>query len=129
MGDRQRGEIGQALTVVLKAIDKDGAPTRMCTFEARPASATGLTVWIQVLAGSINMQYPFADEPAGRLRTSGAFGTLTPALIAWEPDGYATWDIDGISPADVAFVVDQIFTQVLGCDDATYQPVAAMEDL
>ncbi|HJQ56451.1 MAG TPA: hypothetical protein VJ890_06070 [Vineibacter sp.] len=127
MGERQRAAIEKALTD--GRVVHDGEPTRICTLEVQPAAGGTAPAWVQVLAGSLNFFYPFADDPAARLGASGAFGTLKPSLIEWQANEYATWDISGVSVRDVAFVIDQVLTRVLGCDDASYSVASSIEDI
>lgn len=128
MGTHQRVTLAQPISEACTKVHPDGeAPALCATFTAR--TLAGDEVWIQVLAGNINMAYPFADDPVERFRLSNAFGPLKAELIGWKADTYATWETSGIAPRDVAFLVDRFFTAILGCDDATYEPTVAMEDL
>jgi hypothetical protein len=128
MGLLQTRTIEQGVVAAYrKVVGPDQAPGLCCTFEA--ANAASAAVWIQVLAGTVNMEYPFADDPVARLRRADAFGHLKPELIEWNAGEFATWDMGGIAPRDVAWIVDRLFTLVLGCDDATYDPRVTMEDL
>lgn len=128
MGTRQYATIERAVSAACKKVGADGTAPALCaTLAAR--SAAGAEVWVQVMAGTVNLAYPFADDPVARLRQANAFATLEPSLIGWEANAYATFDTGGIAARDIAFCVDRIFTKVLGCDDATYEPQATMEDL
>jgi hypothetical protein len=128
MGASQSRMIEQGVAAAYqKVVGPDQAPGLCCTFEA--SSAAGAPVWIQVMAGTVNMEYPFADDPAERLRRADAFGHLKPELIDWSANTFATWDMASIAPRDVAWFVDRLFTRVLGCDDAAYDPRVTMEDL
>jgi hypothetical protein len=89
-------------------------------------------VSVQVLADSINISpYDYGDEPLPRLKASGALDELSMelTLVDWEADTFATIGIEGNETADVALLVDRIFTRLLGCDDADYTPIASIEDL
>jgi hypothetical protein len=128
MGAQQRAAITPPVTEACTKVHPNGdAPALCATFTAR--NRAGDEVWIQVLAGNINMAYPFTDDPVARFRHADAFGPLKADLIDWQADTYATWETLGIAPRDVAFLVDRFFTTVLDCDDATYAPTVAMEDL
>ncbi len=129
MGTQQRAAIAQPVSEACTKLHPDGeAPALCATFTAR--NRAGDEVWIQVMAGNINMAYPFADDPVARFRLMNAFGPVKgAALIGWEAGTYVTWETPGIAPRDVAFLVDRFFTTILDCDDATYAPAAVLEDL
>ena len=59
---------------------------------------------------------------------SGALDELSMelTLVDWEADTFATIGIEGNETADVALLVDRIFTRLLGCDDADYTPIASI---
>ncbi len=81
---------------------------------------------------SLNISpYGFTDEPLSQLAACGATEGLDTELevIDWNPGVYATLGIDGLEPEQVAQLVDQVFVQLLGCDEANYQITAATEDL
>lgn len=109
-----------------EVVGPDQEPGLCCTFET--TSAAGELVWIQVMAGTVNMAYPFDDDPVARMRSTGAFGHLKPELIEWNAGSFATWDMAGISPRDIAWLVDRLFARVLSCDDTAYEPRVTMED-
>ena len=123
MADRQRLAIEPVARDVL---GRATAGETICTFTAR--NAAGEDVWVQLIdGGSLNMLYPFDDDPVKRLAASGVFGTLKPAMIEWEAGNYATFDVHGIAPGDVAFVIDRLFVRLLKCDDAGYVPASSFE--
>jgi hypothetical protein len=101
-----------------------------CTIEA--VNAGGTDVSIQVMADSINISpYPYHEEPLTRLELSGAMEGLEDMeleLVDWDANAFATVGTAGNEPADVARLVDETFTKVLGCD-AGYDPKATTEDL
>jgi len=128
MGETQREIIKRAAIEVSACPDDgDAEPTHCCTLEAE--NTLGAPVWIQVLAGSVNMEYPFANDPVERLRACGLEIPKRLELLEWEASSFATFSITDISVDELAFLVDQLFTQVLGCDDAAYKPRAAIEAL
>ena len=92
-------------------------------------NAGGTDVSIQVMADSINISpYPYSEEPLTRLELSGALEALEDMeleLVDWDANAFAT---AGNAPVDVARLVDETFTKVLGCD-AAYEPRATTEDL
>lgn len=128
MGAAQVATIERAVAEACKKVHAEhGQPALCATLTAR--NGAGAEVWIQVMAGTVNMDYPFPDEPVARLQRVNAFGPLKPSLIGWEAGTYATWDTAGIATRDVAFLVDRLFAKVLACDDATYEPKVTMEEL
>ena len=101
-----------------------------CTLEA--VNAGGTDVSIQVMADSINiLPYPYGEEPLTRLELSGALEELEDMeleLVDWDANAFATVGTSGNEPADVARLVDETFTKVLGCN-VGYEPKASTEDL
>jgi hypothetical protein len=102
-----------------------------CTIEAR--NAEGEDVSIQVMQDSVNIT-PYDDDsdPLERLDECGATDGLDAAnleVVDWEAGKYAAIGIEGLGVADVARLVDQVFTRLLGCDDASNAPSATTEDL
>ena len=128
MGETQRQSIKQgAIEAGACPTDAESEPTHCCTFEAE--NTLGAPVWIQVLAGSVNMHYPFATDPVEKLRGCGISMPSGLELLEWEASSFATFSITSISADELALLVDQLFTQVLGCDDASYEPRALIEEL
>lgn len=128
MGANQIAEMEPSLTEVYKDISgPDDPPTSCCTLEAQTLS--GSEVWIQVMPGTVNMAYPFAEEPLGLLRRQGVRGPAGLYLVEWEPGVYATFGFGEITPRDHAHFVDQLFVSVLGCDDAGYELKTSIEPL
>ncbi len=129
MAQNQRDAIAEAIDQVMTAEDDD-AEGLCCTIEA--TNARGESVTIQVMQDSLNISpYAFTDEPLGQLEASGATEGLDAELelVDWNPGVYATLAIDRLEAGQVAQLVDQVFVQVLGCDEANYQITAATEDL
>jgi hypothetical protein len=124
----------QVDVIVAAIADIYGAPNESgmlcCTLEA--VNAGGTDVSIQVMADSINISpYPFAEEPLTRLELSGALEGLEDMeleLVDWDANAFATVGTAGNEPADVARLVDETFTKVLGCAEG-YEPTATTEDL
>lgn len=128
MGAGQMEAIERGIADAYKGIsDPLDPPGVCCTFETR--NTADEEVWIQVIAGSVNMMYPFDDEPFERLRTTGVRRPQNLDMIDWVANSYATFDVDDVSVRDQAFLVDQLFTKVLGCDDGSYEVAASFEDL
>ncbi|NDH63847.1 MAG: hypothetical protein EBY18_19885 [Alphaproteobacteria bacterium] len=128
MPQRQLEVITAALADIYGAPNESGM--LCCTLEA--VNAGGSDVSIQVMADSISISpYPYAEEPLTRLELNGALETLEDMdleLVDWDANAFATVGTAGNEPADVARLVDETFTKVLGCD-ASYAPRASTEDL
>ena len=128
MGASQIAEMETSLREVYKGISSpDDPPTLCCSMEAMTIS--GLEVWIQVMPGTVNMAYPFTDDPLELLRRRGVRSPSDIYLVEWAAGEYATFGFGDISARDHAFFVDRLFVQVLGCDDANYQLKTAIEPL
>lgn len=129
MAQRQREAIAAAISEVMASGGEDS--TLCCTIEAR--NAEGDDVSIQVMQDSINISpYAHDDDPLERLESCGATDDLEDDkldVLEWEPGTYATIGVEGLAVADVAQLVDQVFTRLLGCDDESYGPAATTEDL
>ncbi|MGE5148986.1 MAG: hypothetical protein ACM3II_02600 [Rhodospirillaceae bacterium] len=129
MAQTQRDAIAEAIDEVMTA-DGDDAEGLCCTIEA--TNARGESVTIQVMQESLNISpYGFTEEPLGQLEASGATEGLEAELelVDWNPGVYATLGINGLEARQVARLVDQVFVNLLGCDEANYQITAATEDL
>jgi hypothetical protein len=105
----------------------DDPPTSCCTLEATNLSGAG--VWIQAMPGTVNMLYPFTEEPLELLRGRGVRAPAGLYLVEWAAGEYATFGFGDTSPRDHALFLDQLFVRVLGCDDAGYEPKATVEPL
>ena len=128
MGANQIAVMEPSLREVYKGISgPDDPPTSCCTLEATTLS--GSQVWIQVMPGTVNMAYPFIDEPLELLRREGVRSPSDMYLVEWAAGEYATFGFNNISPRDHAFFVDRLFVKVLGCDDASYKFKALIEPL
>ncbi len=124
----------QVEAIVAAIADIYGMPNESgmlcCTLEA--VNAGGTDVSIQVTADSINIApYPYSEEPLTRLELSGALeelGDMELELVDWDANTFATVGTSGNEPANVARLVDETFTKVLGCDVGNV-PQASTEDL
>jgi hypothetical protein len=129
MGQRQQEAIATAITELMTS--GESGEMLCCTLEAQ--SASGEAVAIQVMQDSVNITpYPHDDDPLNRLEQCGAtegVDNVDLELVDWEAGKFATIGIDELEVADVARLVDQIFTRLLGCNDSTYFPTANVEDL
>ncbi len=128
MGANQIAEMEPSLSQVYQGISSpDDSPTSCCTLEAMTLS--GSEVWIQVMPGTINMAYPFTEEPLELLHRQGIRSPSDIYLVEWAAGEYATFGFGDISPREHAFFVDQLFVKILGCDDASYQLKTSIEQL
>ena len=128
MGAIQIASMEPSVREVYKGISSsDDPPTSCCTFETRTRS--GLEVWIQVMPGTINMSFPFDEEPLDLLRRKGVRSPLDLHLVDWGANEYATFGFDNLPARDHAFFVDQLFVKILGCDDESYEVSASIEPL
>lgn len=128
MGAHQIAQMEPSLSEVYKGISSpDDPPTSCCTLETMTLS--GSEVWIQAMPGTINMAYPFTEEPLELLRREGVRSPLDIYLVEWKAGEYATFGFGDISARDHAFFVDQLFVKLLGCDDASYELRILIESL
>ena len=128
MGANQIAEMEPSLSEVYKGVSSpDDPPTSCCTLEAM--TLVGAEVWIQVMPGTVNMAYPFTEEPFDLLRRQGVRSPSDIYLVEWAAGEYATFGFGDISPRDHASFVDRLFVKVLGCDDASYQLKTSIEQL
>ena len=128
MGAHQIAEMEPSLREVYKGVSRpDDPPTSCCTLEALTLS--GSEVWIQVMPGTVNMAYPFTEEPLELLRRRGVRSPQDIYLVEWAAGEYATFGFGDIPARDHAFFVDQLFVKILGCDDASYKLKTSIESL
>jgi len=79
--------------------------------------------WVQFTIDAINAGYPYAEEPNDRLR---ALGVL--AVLAWEPNKYASVTISSDDAGAIAAWIDRYFADVLSCG-GDYVLHVTLEDL
>lgn len=78
-------------------------------------------IWVQVVAESVNMAYPFRDDPTARLERLQIKDRQLLELVQFESKLFATFGFrKEIASKKVARIVDSLFVSHLGCDDATY---------
>jgi hypothetical protein len=120
MGVSQIARMEPSLSEVYASVSgPDESPTSCCTLES--LTLAGAEVWVQVMPGTVNMSYPFAEEPLELLRRRGVRSPSDLYLVEWAAGEYATFGFGNISPRDHAYFVDRLFVEVLGCDDANYE--------
>ncbi len=128
MGAKQIAEMEPSLREVYEGVNgPDDPPPACCTMETTTLS--GSEVWLQVMAGTVNMAYPLTEEPLELLQRQGI---RTPAgfyMVEWAAGEYATFGFDNIPPSEHAAFADQLFVKVLGCDDASYELKFSIEPL
>ena len=128
MSTTQISAMERSINETYKGISSpDDPPTSCCTLETM--TLLGSKVWIQAMPGTVNMAYPFTEEPFEILHRQGVRSPGDIYLVDWAAGEYATFGFGDISARDHAFFVDQLFVKVLGCDDATYQPKISIEPL
>jgi hypothetical protein len=128
MGAKQIAEMEPSMREVYKGVNgPDDPPTACCTFET--VNLAGSEIWLQAMAGTVNMAYPFAEEPLALLSRQGVRSPAGLYLVEWTTGEFATFGFDNTSPRDHAFFVDQLFVKVLGCDDEGYALKATIESL
>ena len=128
MGANRIAEMEPCVSEVYKGISsEDDPPTLCCTLEA--ITLLGSEVWVQVMAGTVNMAYPSAEEPLELLRRQGVRSPPDIYLVEWAASEYATFGFGHLAARDHAFFVDQLFVKILGCDDASYELRIKVESL
>lgn len=128
MGADQTVEMVRSIAKVYEGVTTlDDAPTLLCTLESTTSS--GSQVWIQVLPGNVNMAYPFAEEPLGLLRQRGVRSPHDLYLVEWVAGEYAAFGFSHIPARDHASFVNELFTKILGCDDAGYRVRTTIESI
>ncbi|MEO0476097.1 MAG: hypothetical protein AAF085_09050 [Planctomycetota bacterium] len=110
MGADQIAVFRPGIEEVRTQIDED-----FCvTFEVEGASH----LWVQVTRDSLNIHYPFDDDPTDDRVTSRLELGEGMTYACHEPNKYATWSIDETpSSSELAQLVDRIFTALLECDE------------
>lgn len=88
----------------------------------------GTGLWVQVVLGTLNFSYPYADNPGARLRD---LGFAAPGLepTGWQPGKYATFSHAPLPSQDLAKLVDRLFVELLGCDHQSYEIDVSLERL
>jgi hypothetical protein len=112
MGADAIAVIRPALFELADAVEESDDASDPCVTFSIPDRESEL--WVQVLAGVVNVAYPRQEDPTGLF--ADAVGELARAfeLESWEPGRYATFAFDDIGLNELAQVVDRTFTGVLG---------------
>jgi hypothetical protein len=128
MGANQIAKIELSLREIYKGVSgPDDPPAFCCTMEA--INLSGSRLWVQAMAGTVNMAYPWSKDPLEFLRAQGVRCPLDIYLVEWAAGEYATFGFDNMSPRDHATFVDQLFVKVLHCEDANYEVSSLVEPL
>jgi hypothetical protein len=73
------------------------------------------TIWSEVVLGTINLAYPFADDPLKRLRRHQISPLPKLKLTDWQAELFATFQYDpSTSSREVAKFVDRVMGEMLG---------------
>ena len=89
MGANQIAKMALSLRAVYEGISgADDAPTSCCTLETTTPS--GSEVWIQAMPGTVNMAYPFDEEPLELMSREGVRSPPGLYLVEWAAGEYAT---------------------------------------
>ncbi|MEW6304483.1 MAG: hypothetical protein AB1705_13480 [Verrucomicrobiota bacterium] len=81
------------------------------TFEARDSTTKGAPFWLQVQAGTLNMQYLDEDDPTSRLSEEVSGFPQDFKLLSWEPVLYATFEIPKEFSSGLAPLIDCILRE------------------
>lgn len=118
MTDNQLTTISAALETLRRKRGGDQVidpENRWClTLEARDPSTIGEPFWIQIQAGTLNMQYLDEDDPVCRLTAEVPDFPPSFRLIAWEPCLYATFDLAPEFSPGLSGLFDRIIRQYFG---------------
>jgi hypothetical protein len=128
MGANQIANMEPSLREIYKGISgPDDPPAFCCTMEAM--NLTGSRLWVQAMPGTVNMSYPWSEEPLGFLRAQGVRSPLDIYLVEWAAGEFVTFGFANMSPRDHATFVDQLFVKVLHCNDTIYEVSISVEPL
>ncbi len=88
----------------------------------------GTEHWVQAVRGTLNVYYPYADDPIDRFsRLASALPDVR--LTDWEAESYATFSHGECSHRDLASAVDALFLELLGNESADYNIDVSMQQL
>ena len=89
VGANQIAKMALSLRAVYEGIaGADDAPTSCCTLETMTPS--GSEVWIEALPGTVNMAYPFDEEPLELMSREGVRSPPGLYPVEWAAGEYAT---------------------------------------
>ncbi len=72
--------------------------------------------WVQVLDKSINVAYPFAEEPLAMLKAP-----QVTKIVCWEAHLFATFEFAELEEQSAADWIDAYFVECLGCPPGDYR--------
>lgn len=72
--------------------------------------------WVEVVVGTVNLAYPFKDDPLTRLLSQEIAPLPELTLVEWQPELFATFRYDSAaSSREVAKFVDRLFEALFNC--------------
>jgi hypothetical protein len=72
--------------------------------------------WVEVVAGEVNVAYPFTDDPMQRLDELALGHTFAIELSEWQPGTFAAFTYDpAATTRELARFVDSLFERLLLC--------------
>jgi hypothetical protein len=113
-----------AIRPAIAEIEQTRAGEEWCASFEVPDS----TYWVQVVPGTVNLSYPYTDDPAARLLCIGR-DSHELRLLNWQPGKYATFTYVSRTNSELARLVDRVFVMLFGCDDDTYEIDVSLERL
>ena len=109
MGAAQIAEIRPAIAEL-----ESLAPDERANVVARFGVPDEDALWVEVILGTVNLAYPFGDEPSSRLKSAGVEALGSMVLVQWEQNVYATFEYRHESDLQTARFIDQVFEKLLG---------------
>lgn len=95
----------------LEAAERDSEGEFVARFEIPGHQAK----WVEVILGTVNFAYPYADDPLERVLRHGIKPLPKLKLSEWQPELFATFQYESSAPSrDVAKFVDCILGEMLG---------------
>jgi hypothetical protein len=95
----------------------DPENTWCATFEGRDFDTKGNPFWLQIFAGSLNMQYLDEDEPSARLASEVVGFPRDGECVAWEACDFATFRLPSEGEQELPGLIDRIFRQYFGLSE------------
>jgi hypothetical protein len=87
------------------------------------------SMWVEVILGTVNLGYPYADDPMERLLRHGITPLPKLELVEWQPKLFATFQYElGAPSREVATFVDRVLGEMLG-GGTNYEVDVAIERL
>jgi hypothetical protein len=86
--------------------------------------------WVQFTAGSLNLAYPFDENPGSLPARLGVVPLQALELVEWEARAFATFNIEApLTVEELTRIIVAVFDSTLGCAGVAHDIKAEIVEL